>query len=132
MPMNRRHALTDSQWNLIEDALPGKASDPGRTAEDNRLFVDAVLFVLKTGIPWRDLPARFGKPNSVWRRFDRWCAAGVWERLAKLLGDPDLEELHLDSTSVKAHQVASTGRRRAGEKKRRPTRGVASVEVAAD
>ena len=125
--MARRHELTDAQWELINDLLPGKAGDPGRTAADNRLFVNAVLFVLRTGIPWEDLPERYGKHNSVWRRFDRWCAGGVWERLAKALGDPDLEELQLDSTTVKAHPVASTGRRlrRAG-KKRRPTTAAAS------
>lgn len=96
--------------------MPGKAGDPGRTAADNRLIVDAVLYVLKTGIPWEYLPARYGKSNSVWKRFDRWWAAGVWERLARALGEPDLEEVQLDSTSVKAHPVASTGRRRVVKK----------------
>ena len=123
--MRRRHELTDAQWNQIQDLLPGKAGDLGRTASDNRLFVDAVLYVLKTGIPWEDLPARYGKSNTVWKRFDRWCAAGVWERIARGLGEPDLEEVQLDSTSIKAHPVASTGRRRAGEKKRWPTSGAA-------
>jgi transposase len=123
--MRRRHELTDAQWDAIKDLLPGKDGDPGRTAADNRLFVGAVIYVLKTGIPWEDLPARYGKPNSVWKRFDRWCAAGVWERIAQALGEPDLEEVQLDSTSIKAHPVASTGRRRAGEKKRRPTGGAA-------
>lgn len=123
--MRRRHELTDTQWERIKDLLPGKQGDPGRTAADNRLFVEAVVYVLKTGIPWEDLPARYGKPNSVWKRFDRWCAAGVWERIAHALGEPDLEEVQLDSTSIKAHPVASTGRRQAGEKKRRPTGGVA-------
>ena len=123
--LRRRHELTDAQWNQIQDLLPGKAGDPGRTASDNRLFVDAVLYVLKTGISWEDLPARYGKSNTVWKRFDRWCAAGVWERIARALGEPDLEEVRLDSTSIKAHPVASTGRRRAGEKKRRPTSGAA-------
>lgn len=119
--MRRRHELTDAQWEQIEHLLPGKASDPGRTAEDNRLFVNAVLYVLRTGIPWEDLPERFGKPNTIWKRFDRWCAAGVWERIAHVLGDVDLEEVQLDSTSIKAHPTASTGRRQANEKKKTPT-----------
>jgi len=127
----RRHELTDAQWAKVEHLRPGKASDPGRTAADNRLFVDAVVFVLKTGIPWADLPGRYGKPDSVYKRFDRWCARGVWERLARALGDPDLEEVQLDSTTVKAHPVASTGRRLRGEKKRTPTRGGASGVAAA-
>ena len=70
--MQRRHALTDEQWERIQDLLPGKVGDPGRSGKDNRLFVDAVLYVAKTGVPWRDLPERFGHWNSVWRRFDRW------------------------------------------------------------
>ena len=123
--MRRRHELTDAQWNQIKDLLPGKEGDPGRTAADNRMFVDAVLYVLKTGIPWEDLPARYGKSNTVWKRFDRWCAAGVWERIARALGEPDLEEIQLDSTSVKAHPVASTGRRRVGEKKKPLTKDAA-------
>jgi transposase len=127
--MRRRHELTDTQWERIKDLLPGKEGDPGRSGEDNRLFVNAVLYVLKTGVPWEDLPARFGKPNTVWRRFDRWCHSGVWEQIAVALGDPDLEEVQLDSTSIKAHPVASTGRRESGEKKKRPTGDDASGEV---
>jgi putative transposase len=130
--MRRRHELTDAQWEKIKDVLPGKERDPGRTAVDNRLFVNAVLYVLKTGVPWEDLPARYGKPNTVWKRFDRWCAAGVWERLAKALGDPELEEVQLDSTTVKAHPVASTGRRKPKEKKTRPTRDDVSGGAGAD
>ena len=134
--MVRRHELTDAQWCSIESLLPGKASDPGRTAKDNRVFVDAVLFVLKTGIPWSDLPDRYGNPNSVWKRFDRWCANGVWERIFVELAEDELiqevEEVHLDSSTVKAHQVASTGRRQQGEKKAKPTRDDVSDGVAAD
>jgi len=106
--MRRRHELTDEQWQRIRGHLPGKAGDPGRTAADNRLSVNAVIYVLKTGIPWDDPPERFGKPNSVWKRYDRGCASGVWQRIAKALSDPDLanaddapEELQLDATSVK-------------------------------
>lgn len=130
--MPRRHELTDAQWEMIKDLLPGKESDPGRTAADNRLFVNAVLFVLKTGIPWEDLPSRYGKSNSVWKRFDRWCASRVWERLANVLGDPNLEEVQLDSTTIKAHPVAATGRRLPEEKKRRPTPDAVSDAVGAD
>jgi transposase len=127
----RRYELSDAQWEAIRDELPGKAGDPGRTAEDNRLFVNAVLYVARTGIPWPDLPERFGRPNTVWKRFDRWCAAGVWARLAGVLGEPDLAELQLDSTTVKAHPVAATGRRRAGEKKRTLTPAGASAAAGA-
>lgn len=128
--MAQRHSLTDAQWNRIKDLLPGKVGDRGRTAVDNRLFVDAVLFVAMTGIPWRDLPERFGKWNSVWRRFSRWCRLKVWQNLAEQLGDPDLQELQLDSTSIKVHVAAVGGRRQPKEKKRRPTNGAASVDPA--
>ena len=127
--MARRHELSDEQWDAIKDLIPGKRCDPGRTGRNNRLFVNAVLFVLKTGIPWDDLPARYGKPNTVWKRFDRWCANGVWERVFHAIGDPDLEEeleeVQLDSTTIKAHPVSSTGRRERDEKKKRPTADVA-------
>jgi len=125
--MQRRHELSEAQWDAVKDRIPGKDGDPGRTGEDNRLFVNAVLYVAKTGIPWRDLPDRFGSWNSVWRRFDRWCAQGVWKELSQVLGDPDLEELHIDSTSVKAHQSASGSRRQRSEKKQRPTSDAVSA-----
>ena len=128
--MSLRHALTDAQWNRIREFLPGQSGDPGRTAEDNRLFVDAVLFVAKTGIPWRDLPERFGKWNSAWRRFDRWCKRGVWQTLVQHLGEPDLLELQLDSTSIKVHIAGVGGRRLAAEKKRTPTSGAVSADRA--
>ena len=91
----------------IAALLPGQAGDPGVTAKDNRLFVDAVLWIAKTGAPWRDLPERFGNWNSVWRRFDRWSAKGVWLRVFEELKDPDLEWLSLDSTVIRAHQHAA-------------------------
>jgi transposase len=79
--MPRRHAIADDQWERIQDLLPGKKGDPGVTARDNRLFLDAILWVAKTGAPWRDLPERFGNSNSIWRRFDRWAKKGVWQRV---------------------------------------------------
>src|SRR5436305_1572293 len=86
----RRHEITDEQWERIKDLLPGQEGDPGVTAKDNRLFVNAVLWIAKTGAPWRDLPERFGNWNSVWRRFDRWAQKGVWRRVFEELKDPDL------------------------------------------
>src|ERR1700728_326485 len=105
--MHPRHAITDGKWDRIKDLLPGKKSDPGVTALDNRLFIDAVLWIAKTGAPWRDLPERFGNFNSVWRRFDRWSRKGVWERVFRELQDDDLEWLLLDSTVIRAHQHAA-------------------------
>ncbi|MEM8737904.1 MAG: transposase [Planctomycetota bacterium] len=124
--MRRRHTLTDEPWERIKGHLPGKADDPGRTAVGHRRFVHAVIYQLKTGIAWEDLPTRLGQPNRVWKRFDRGCVKGMWERVAKALGDGDLvealEQLPLDSTSIKAHPTASTGRRLAEAKKTTPIR----------
>lgn len=119
--MSKRHALTDEQWDRIRDLVPGKAGDRGQTGKDNRLFIDAVLYVLKTGVPWRDMPERFGNWNSVWRRFDRWCANDIWEKIVKELCEYDLEEVQLDSTSIKLHLAAVGGRREVDEKRHRPT-----------
>ena len=104
----RRHELMDEQWEQLEPLLPGRKGDPGRTGENNRLFVNAVLWLAKTGAPWRDLPGRFGKWNSVFQRYNRWCKKGVWERVLEALDDdPDLEHLLLDSSVVRAHQHAA-------------------------
>ena len=118
--MPQRHALMDDQWDRIKDLVPGKAGDRGRSGKNNRLFIDAVLYVLKTGVPWRDLPERFGNWNSVWRRFDRWCENNTWEMIVKELSELDLEELQLDSTSIKVHLAAIGGRREIDEKNQMP------------
>ena len=102
--MNRR-MLSDAQWARISDLLPGKPTDKGGRAADNRLFVEAVLYTARVGNPWRDLPPAFGNWHSVYVRFARWEANGVWSRVAEALqGDADLEELFIDSTVVRAHQ----------------------------
>lgn len=113
--MLRRHAISDEHWERIKGFLPGQKGDPGVTAKDNRLFVDAVFWIAKTGAPWRDLPERFGKWDTVWKRFDRWSRKGIWERIFRELRDPDLEWLILDSSVIRAHQHA------AGAKKGVPT-----------
>ena len=100
-----RTLLSDAQWDRIKDLVAGKESDRGVTGRDNRLFVEAVLWVARTGAPWRDLPEEVGNWNSVWKRFWRWSKAGVWESLFKALADdPDFEYVMLDSTIVRAHQ----------------------------
>jgi transposase len=103
----RRHEIADEDWERIKDFLPGQEGDPGVTAKDNRTFLNAVLWIARTGAQWRDLPARFGKWNSVWKRFDRWAKKGVWRRVFEGLRDPDLEWLILDSTVIRAHQHAA-------------------------
>jgi transposase len=129
--MHSRHALTDEQWSRICDWLPGRAGLRGRCAVDNRLFVDAVLWIAKTGAPWRDLPERFGSWNSVWRRFSRWAAAGVWQAvLTALAGEPDLELLILDSTIVRAHPHAAGASKKTAVKLPKPWAGRVAVSAA--
>ncbi len=109
--MVKRYELTDIQWNRIYEVLPGKSGDPGRRGRDNRLFVDGVLWVLRSGARWSDLPERYGKYKTVHKRFTRWARAGVWERIFKLLtADRRNEYLMLDTTLVRAHQQAATGK----------------------
>ena len=106
-----RFVVGDAVWERVAPLLPGKASDSGVTAKDNRLFLEAVLWRVRTGVPWRDLPGEFGKGNSVFQRFRRWAKAGVFERVfARLSGEPDFEYALIDGTVVPAHQKASGAR----------------------
>lgn len=92
-----RTCLSDERYARIEGELPGKLSDPGQSAKDNRLFVEAVLWIARTGSPWRDLPAEFGKWFSSQK--------GVWERLFKALSDdPDFENVMIDGTICRVHE----------------------------
>jgi len=100
-----RFLLSDAQFEKIAPILPGKNSDPGRTAANNRLFVEAVLWIVRTGAPWRDLPVCFGCWNSAFRRFRRWSRKGVFEKIFNALsGDPDFEYAIVDGTIVRVHQ----------------------------
>jgi len=101
----RRYALREDQWERIKDTLPGREGHVGGTAPDNRLFVEAVLYRFRAGVPWRDLPERFGDWNIVYQRFNRWAKSGVFERTFKLLAsDHDNEYMMLDATIARAHQ----------------------------
>ena len=101
----RRYALRDDQWERIRDLVPGREGYVGVTAKDNRLFVEAVLYRYRAGIPWRDLPERFGAWKKVHTRFGRWARSGAWERIFRhLAADADDEWAMIDSTIVRAHQ----------------------------
>ena len=103
-----RFVVSDAMWAKVAMLLPGKASDRGVTARDNRLFLEAVLWRVRTGEPWRDLPSDFGNWNSVFQRFRRWAVAGVFDRIfERLSGEPDLEYALIDGTIVSTHQKAS-------------------------
>jgi transposase len=105
--MSRRYELTDEEWDRIQPLLKGKPGDPGGQGTDNRLFVNAVIWVGRTGAPWRDLPERFGNWNSVFVRFNRWANSGVWAAVFHALQDPDPTAILLDSTVIRAHQHAA-------------------------
>lgn len=122
----RRYGLRDDQWERIKQLLPGQDGWVGATAVDNRRFVEAVLYRYRTGIPWRDLPERFGDWKNVHRRFSRWAKSGVWERAFRYLAaDADNECAMIDSTVVRAHQHS------AGAQKK-PAKTRQSVARAAD
>ena len=100
-----RFCLTDAQWSEMQPFCLGKPGDPGRTGGDARLFVEAVLWIVRTGSPWRDLPPWFGKWNSVYKRFRDWVKAGVFRRMFEAVAaDPDMEYAMVDATIVKVHR----------------------------
>ena len=103
-----RFVVSDEVWERVAPHLPGKASDCGVTAADNRLFLEAVLWRVRTGSPWRDLPEGFGNWNSVFQRFRRWARKGVFDRLFEASCDePDFEYALIDGTILSVHQKAS-------------------------
>ena len=100
-----RFVLTDAQWLKMEPLCLGKATDPGRTGGDGRLFLEAVLWIARTGSPWRDLPPSLGNWNSVFKRFRDWVKADVFKRIFDALSDdPDMEYAMADATIVKVHR----------------------------
>src|SRR3569833_1258822 len=116
----RRYALRDDQWERIKDLLPGREGCGGVTAKDNRRCVEAVLFRFRAGIPWRDLPERFGAWKNVHTRFCRWAETGVWERILRhLAGDAGGEYAMIDSTVVRARQHSAGAVKKAAGATRR-------------
>jgi transposase len=113
--------LSDLQWERIAPLLPGKEGDRGRSGKNNRLFLEAVLWLVRTGSPWRDLPEPFGLWNTVFRRFRRWAKSGVFDRIFnELSGDPDFEYAMIDGTIVRVHQHGAGAK---GGLKIRPSAG---------
>jgi transposase len=111
--------LSELQWARLKDLVPGRVEHVGRTALDNRQFINGVLWVLRSGARWSDLPERYGKYKSVHTRFMRWARSGVWESLFDdLVRDKKNRYLMIDSTIVRAHQQAATGRKKGAKKTR--------------
>ena len=119
-----RFVLGDDQWAKMEPHCLGKRGDPGRSGNDNRLFVEAVLWIARTGSPWRDLPAVFGKWNSVFVRFRDWVKADVFKRLFDAVSDdPDMECAMIDGTIVKVHRHGQGAKGGDSEPGHRPVQG---------
>ena len=107
----KRHEMTEEQWNKVKELLPPeKPAHGGRPGKDNRVMLNGILYWLNTGIPWRDLPERYGPWKSVYTRFRRWSLQGVWEHVFEELIAQDIVDestLMLDSTTIKVHQHGS-------------------------
>ena len=115
----RRYGIRDDQWERIRDLLPGQEGHVGVTAADNRVFVEAVLYRYRTGMPWRDLPERFGDWKNVHQRFSRWAKSGVWENVfLHRSADADNEYAMIDSTIVRAHQHSAGAQKKPARTRR--------------
>jgi putative transposase len=115
-----RLVLSDTAWDRIAEHIIGDERSRGTSGRDNRMFVEGVLWIVRTGAPWRDLPEVFGAWNSVFRRFSRWSRKGVWQRIFEAMSDdPDFEYLIVDSTIVRAHQHAAGAQKKSRLKIRR-------------
>jgi transposase len=128
--MTHRHAISDADFGRIEHLLPGRPGQHGGVARDNRRFIDAVLWIARTGAAWDDLPERLGVGNSQWRRFDRWAGKGRWDPILAALRDPDMDVLILDSTAVRAHPCAAGAQKNGTAPAARPSRPWAAAGAA--
>jgi transposase len=118
LAMERLVKLRDEQWLKLENLLPPATRTGGRNAKPHRPMVEAMLWVLRTGAPWRDLPSAYGPWQSVYTRFSRWKAQGVLAGMFEALAsDQDSEGYHIDATSMRAHQDAAGARKKGGRKR---------------
>lgn len=126
--MLSRHDICDDHWNRIAHLLPGQVGGHGGVGNDTRLFVNAIRYLAKTGIAWADLPTCYGKSNSLWQRYNRWCQTGVWARIAAELRDDDTEWLSVDSSCARASVAAAGAKKKpTAPAVRRPRRWAAAA-----
>ena len=104
-----RGDLGELEWRLLKDLLPAERGRKGRPAQDNRKIVNGILWRIRTGVPWRDVPEEYGKWMTVYQRFRRWSEAGVWEAVAATLAQAMADNIHqsIDSTTVRDHVSAA-------------------------
>ena len=105
----RRYEISDEEWMRIKDLLTSEyTGKPGRPSGDNRTALNGILWIARSGAPWRDLPERYGSWSTLYDKFKRWSDAGIFEKIFDMLGvDADMQDLSIDSTSIKAHQHAA-------------------------
>jgi len=105
----RRYEISDEEWERVKDLLPPeRTGKPGRPSGDNRNSMNGILWLARSGAPWRDLPERYGSWSSLYDKFKRWSELGVFETIFEFLSiDADMQDLSIDSTSVKVHQHAA-------------------------
>ena len=115
--MTKRHELTQEEWERIKPLLPNREGLQGRPAKDARMMINAMLWIVATGAPWRDLPEHYGPWKTVYNTFRRWTKSGLWERIYEtLLKDTPASNpvewtiWQMDSTTCKVHQHASGGK----------------------
>lgn len=113
--MTRRYELTDQQWEQIVLLLPPeKTNKPGRPSKDNRLMINAMVWMARSGAPWRNLPERYSPWKTVYNRFRKWIEDGILDNIFRVLSlEAELEELFLDASIVQAHQH-SAGAKKGG------------------
>jgi transposase len=134
MSPQRRHELTDEQWEQVAPLLPPQRPRTGRPAKDHRIVLNGILWILRTGAPWRDLPDRYGPWQTIYSRFRRWQEAGVWDQILTALqteaahdGTLDDSLAIIDGTTIRAHPQAVGKTRQKGDS---PNRGSATAGVA--
>jgi len=124
--------LRDDQWERIAPLVPGKVGDPGRSGADNRLFVEAVLWIVRVGAPWRDLPKSFGNWNSVFQRFRRWAKSDVFDKIFEAFSeDSDFEYVIVDGTIIRVHQHGTGAKRGAYNQAIGRSRGGLTTKIVA-
>jgi transposase len=107
--MHRRYEISDDEWERIKDLLPSeRTGKPGRPSSDNRNALNGILWIARSGAPWRDLPERYGSWSTLYDKFARWSDAGIMEKIFETLAiEADMQDLSIDSTSIKVHQHAA-------------------------
>ena len=114
-----RHSISDEKYQRIEHLFPAGEGKVGRRPKNTRRFINAVLYILGTGCPWRDLPGELGPWNTAFKRFHNWCRLGIWNTIMQVLNEqPDEEVAMLDSTIMRAHQHAAGAKKRGFPAKR--------------